>query len=79
MCRSASRACEPRELDVDDRAQVLARERVEDDDLVDAVQELGPEVLAERLEHVALHGLVGVGIVAAAVAGDELAARCSRS
>ena len=38
---------QPGELDVDDLLHVLAAERVEEDDLVDAVQELGPEVLAQ--------------------------------
>src|SRR5439155_21243354 len=41
---------EPRELEVDDLAHVGARQRVEDDDVVDAVEELGPEVLAERVQ-----------------------------
>jgi len=38
------------ELDLDDALQLLAREAVEDDDLVDPVQELGTEVLAQRGE-----------------------------
>ena len=50
-CRSASRCAQAAELDVDDLLQLLARQAVEDDDLVDAVQELGPEVLAQRLQH----------------------------
>ena len=36
------------ELDVDDALDVPPAERFEDDDLVDAVQEFGPEALAER-------------------------------
>src|SRR5436853_5511722 len=59
---------EPRELEVDDLAHVGARQRVEDDDVVDAVQELGPEVLAERVQDALAHGLVSAG-----VAGDHLA------
>ncbi len=38
-------------LDVDDLLQVLEAERVEEDDLVDPVQELRPEVLPQRLHH----------------------------
>ena len=38
------------QLDVDDLAQVFARQRVEYDDIVNAVQELGPEVLAQRIQ-----------------------------
>src|SRR5262249_3382385 len=66
------------ELDVDDRAQMRPRERMEDDDVVDAVQELGAEVLPERLEHLLLHALEGTLVVAAAVAGEELAADVRR-
>src|SRR5205085_6619674 len=33
-----------RDLDLDDAAELLAREAVEDDDVVDAVQELGTKV-----------------------------------
>ena len=64
---------EPRELDVDDRAQIGARQRVEDDHVIDPVQELGTEVLAQRLEHVAAHRLVRFGIRTAAMSGHELA------
>ena len=39
----------PLELELDDLAELLARERLELDDLVHPVQELGAEVLAERL------------------------------
>jgi hypothetical protein len=35
--------------EVDDLLDLLLRELVEDDDLVDAVEELGPEVLLELL------------------------------
>ena len=41
--RSASRFCRSRSWMSTMRLQVLAAERAEDDDLVDAVQELGPE------------------------------------
>src|SRR5215216_627984 len=41
----AQAAHEAGELDLDDLAQLLLRERVEDDDLVDAVDELRREVL----------------------------------
>ena len=38
---------------VDDLLELLAGQAVEDDHLVDAVEELGAEVLAQRFEHVA--------------------------
>ena len=38
---------QPRELELDDLAELLARQRLELDDLVDPVQELGPEELAQ--------------------------------
>ena len=41
---------QPAQLDVDDLLHVLARQRMEHDDLVDAVEELRPEVLAQGLE-----------------------------
>ena len=40
---------QPADLDVDDLRHVLDAERVEEDDLVDAVEELRPEVLPQRL------------------------------
>ena len=36
---------QPAELDVDDRADLLAAERMEHHDLIDSVDELGPEML----------------------------------
>ena len=38
------------DLDVDDAGQVVAREVVEHHDLVDAVEELGPELRADGVE-----------------------------
>ena len=46
---------------VHDRGQIGVGEGVEDDDLVDPVEELGPEVPAQRVGHLALHRLVGLG------------------
>src|SRR6185503_7937852 len=46
------------ELDVDDLADVLLLEGVEYDDVVDAVDELGPEVLADDLHDFGLHARV---------------------
>ena len=48
-------AAESFHVQVDDGADVIAGEGVEDDQLVHAVQELGPEVPAHRLHHAALH------------------------
>src|SRR5262249_39795432 len=45
---------EAAELDVDDPAEIVLRERPEDDDVVDPVQELGAQVVLELLaKHVA--------------------------
>src|SRR5262245_10729794 len=38
------------ELDVHNLLDVLARQRVEEEDLVDPVQEFGPEMIAQRLQ-----------------------------
>ena len=43
---------------VDDLGDLVLGQLVEDDRLVDAVQELGPEVLLERLVDLLLHPLV---------------------
>ena len=58
MWRSASRCRQPAKLDLHDLLQVLLGQRVEHDDLVDAVEELGPEVMAQLLQHRLLHALV---------------------
>src|SRR5215210_1025554 len=53
-------------LDLDDVAHVLALELVEDDDLVDPVEELGTEDLAQFARDPALHLLVGeTGVIRA--------------
>ena len=53
MPRSRDARDEPRDLEVDDRADLLAVEPVEHDDVVEAVDELGLERLADRLVVVA--------------------------
>ncbi len=57
------------ELDLDDVADLVAAELVEDDHIVDAVQELGLEVRAQRLVDAALH----LAALALAEFDDELA------
>src|SRR5450432_842958 len=42
------------ELQVDDPVELAAQESMKDDDVVDAVQELGPEGLAQLVEHLLL-------------------------
>src|SRR5579885_650743 len=59
------------ELDVHDRADLLRAERMEDDDVVDAVDELRPEALLHDLHHGALHARV---ILLAGVLLDHLRA-----
>src|SRR5438093_9499864 len=49
---------QPGDLDVDDLLQVLAAERMEEDDFVDAIEELGPEVIAQGVHHLAARPFV---------------------
>jgi hypothetical protein len=53
---------------VGDPAQLLAGELVEDDDLVDAVEELGPEVVAQRPQDLLAPLLVGLGVTSLSMA-----------
>ena len=53
---------------------MFARETVEDHDLIDAVEKLRPELLAQRIEHFLLHHLIRLGIAAAAIGKNQLAA-----
>ena len=48
LCQSLRQAAD---LDIDDPLHVLAAEGMEEDNLVDPVQELRTEMLAERLHH----------------------------
>src|SRR3546814_9822890 len=61
---SASGSCRcfwiARDLDVDDRAHVLLPQPVEEDDLVQPVQELGPEMRPHHLHHLRLGLLYGL-------------------
>ena len=61
------------ELEVDDGGDLVAREAVEDDDLVDAVEELGAEVAAQGL------GDLGLALFGVVLVEDVLASRCWRS
>ena len=47
------------ELDPDDLAQVFAAESVEDNDVVDSVDELRPEVAADHVHDALFDGFVG--------------------
>ena len=47
---------------------------MEDHDLIDTVEKLRPEMLAQRIQHFALHPLIGLGIAAAAIGENPLAA-----
>ena len=67
------------QLDVDDLLHVLAAERVEEDDLVDPVQELRPEVLAQRVHHLTPRPFVDRPAFGRRALGDELRCRGSTS
>ena len=64
------------EQQVDDPLQLGVGQGVEDDDLVDPVEELRPELGPQRVGDLALHGLVGRGVAGRAPrgGGDQLAA-----
>ena len=62
------------QLDVDDLLQVVLVERAEDDDVVEPVEELGPEVLLDGDLEPLLHLLVAAGLVAAAVEPEDVGA-----
>ena len=47
-------------LEFGDPANLISLERVEDDDVVDPVDELGPEMLADDLHHRRLHLVVAL-------------------
>ncbi len=46
---------QPSQLDVDDGADLLAAERMEHHDLIDPIDELGPEMLGDHLHDRRLH------------------------
>ena len=73
MPRSRTRRGQLGDLDVDDLAEVLLGEPVEDDDVVDPVEELRREGLGERLLDLLACPLLD------RLGGDELASRRSRS
>ena len=66
------------DLDVDDPLQVFARQRVEEDDLVDPVQELGLEVGAQRVHDLPPRALGERPAFGRRLLGDELAAEVRR-
>ena len=63
-------AIQPAQEQLDDLFEIGLRQRVEDDDLVDPVQELGPELGPERIGDLALHRLVGAVVLTASGAAD---------
>ena len=54
--RRSEPLAQPRELELDDLGELLAGERLEGHDLVDAVQELGSEALAELVRRADVRG-----------------------
>ena len=64
----------PREQQLDDHPDLLDLEAAEDDDRVDAVQELGPELRLELVEDLLLHPVVGLLLVLGLVDRDRLEA-----
>ena len=60
----------PRDLLVDDLPELLARQPVEDNNLVEAVEELGPKMPSQQAQNLLLHLGVGSLVPAIAVAED---------
>ena len=56
ILRSSSSLCEAGELDLDDAAHLAPLQAVEQDDLVDAVEEFGPEMRPNHAHHLLAHG-----------------------
>ncbi len=71
-------AAQPFELNVDDLFELLFVERVEDDDFVDAIEELGAEVLAQFVEHGRAHHRVVGAVERAAMFENAVAADVRR-
>ncbi len=51
--------CEPGQLDLNDAGQVVLRQAMEHDHLIDAVEELRAEVVCEQFSHLILGGALG--------------------
>src|SRR5438128_11247157 len=62
------------QLNLDNLHQVFFRERVEDNNLVHAVEEFGPEVMAQFVEYGRLHALIACACKRPAVFEDAGAA-----
>src|SRR6266511_1692996 len=65
---------QPVELYLHDLFQAPFRQGMEDDDLVYAIEEFGPEVMAHLFQHRPLHSLVSFALECAAVFQDAVAA-----
>ena len=79
MRRSRQACAQAIELNLDDLAELVFGERVEDDDLVDAVEELGPEMLAQFVQHGRPHDRVFGAARRPRKSRMRLDCRCSRS
>src|SRR4051812_40965508 len=65
---------QPLELEIDDPHQVLPAELPEDDDVVDPVEELGPEVVPQLVPYSFLPPLPALGIELSSSIDDKLTA-----
>src|SRR4051812_29512672 len=62
---------EPLELQVDDMLNLLLAERTEDDDVINAVEKLGTEVLTQSAQHLCFdHGTIVTGVLEDVGAAD---------
>src|SRR3954471_13491928 len=71
-------ALQPLELEIDDVHQVVPAELAEDDDVVDPVEELGPEMVAKLIPHPLLHPLPSDRVELSAGIDNVLAADVGR-
>ncbi len=65
-------------LDIDDLLQVLFAQRVEDDCFVDAIQKLGPEMMAQCVEDTLLHPFILISADLSSIFENQMAADVRR-
>src|SRR5262249_5060609 len=65
-------------LNVDDLLQVLLGQRVEDDDLIHAIEKLRTEVLPHLVQHILLHAFIAVAFKRTSIFQNAIAADIGR-
>src|ERR1043165_4414904 len=65
---------QPSQLYLDDLLQILLAQRMEHNDLINAIQKLGPEVMPQSIENAVFHLFVSVALKLSVVLQNHLAA-----